>query len=162
MKENIEFKNFTNLNQDEIGMILQWRNCDDVRKWMYNSGIISLQEHKKFIESLKNNIEKKYFLICQNNSYIGVIYLTDITNENNSAELGLYTNPQVRGVGKTLMQCIIEYGFNELSLKRLTAEVFLANSRAIDLYSKIGFLEYDKKNVAEQKVICMELKNENR
>ena len=38
------------------GIILEWRNHIDVRKWAYSQDIIPIEKHISFIEGLKNNL----------------------------------------------------------------------------------------------------------
>jgi len=143
-------KNFVNLTLNEKKEVLKWRNHPEIRKWMYNKEEIPLKNHLEFIESLKNDKSRLYFKVDN----IGIINYK-ITN--NIAEIGLHKNPEKKGVGKILMQKLIDYGFNELNLKKLILYVFENNETAINLYKNFGFIEIDKKD----NLIKMELKNEN-
>jgi len=105
-------KNFVNLTLNEKKEVLKWRNHPEIRKWMYNKEEIPLKNHLEFIESLKNDKSRLYFKVDN----IGIINYK-ITN--NIAEIGLHKNPEKKGVGKILMQKLIDYGFNELNLKKL-------------------------------------------
>ena len=162
MLNNIELINFTEMTLDEKKMVLSWRNHPEIKKWMYNSDDISLENHLVYIESLNNYTDKLYFLVKQDNNYIGVIDFTNINKDTKSSEFGLYTNIDLKGVGKTLLNSICEYGFNHLSMQKLIAEAFAKNEKAINLYKRFNFKETTKKIVNNQEVICMELKNENR
>jgi len=131
-------KNFVNLTLNEKKEVLKWRNHPEIRKWMYNKEEIPLKNHLEFIESLKNDKSRLYFKVDN----IGIINYK-ITN--NIAEIGLHKNPEKKGVGKILMQKLIDYGFNELNLKKLILYVFENNETAINLYKNFGFIETDKK-----------------
>ena len=156
--QNSKLINFTDLSLEEKTMVLEWRNHPYIRKWMYNSQEISLEEHLKFILSLKNSDDKFYFLVKNKNKYIGVVDLTSINNIEKKAELGLYAKPNLKGVGKELIQTIIDYAFNTYGLKYLDANAYIQNTHAIKLYEYFNFKEYHRDN----KIIYMELKNENR
>lgn len=147
----MELINFINLTQFEKELILEWRNSDRVRFNMINSEVISLNNHIKFIESLKSREDKKYFLVKNSSEYIGVIYFTNI--EIDSCELGLYSNPNLRGVGSILIEQIIKEAFENLRVKKLKLEVKNSNERAINLYKKFNFREVNRKN----SLIYMEL-----
>jgi UDP-4-amino-4,6-dideoxy-N-acetyl-beta-L-altrosamine N-acetyltransferase len=144
-------KEFIKLSYDEKLMILEWRNHPEISQFMINKKV-NLNEHLNFIDSLKNNKTKKYFLVDD----IGVIDFSNITNE--KADIGLYKNPNKQKVGSKLMDEIINYGFNKLELKKLILYVYENNIKAINLYKKFDFKESDKKN----NLIKMELTNENR
>ena len=57
----IVFKNYSVINEQESFEILNIRNKDFIRKNMITNEIISLENHIKWINSLKNNSDKKYF-----------------------------------------------------------------------------------------------------
>lgn len=158
--ENIELVNFTNLNLEEAKMVLEWRNHPNIRKWMYTQDEISLENHLNFINSLKNNSNKLYFLVKKENEFIGVIDFSDINIQ--SVEMGIYANPNLRGFGKILLEIIKDYSFDVLKVKSIFSEVFYSNEKAYQLYKKYNFKEIDAKIVNNKKVICMELTNENR
>ena len=151
---------FTELNDTEKEMILAWRNHREIRMWMFNSNEISLNEHFRFIESLKNRSDKRYFLVRQANDYLGVVDLTNITSS--SAEIGIYANPDKRGVGALLMDTLIRYAFNTLKLTKLIANVFSDNEKAKRLYQKFDFKETDRTTHEERDMICVERNNDNR
>lgn len=156
----IKLINFIDLSLEKKEMILSWRNHHDVKQWMYNTDDISLENHLGFIESLKNKTDKLYFLVEQEKEYIGVIDFTNITKY--SCDFGLYSNIELKGIGKILLENICNYAFDKLKLEILKAEVFKENEKAIYLYKKIKFKEINSKIVNNKEVICMELKNENR
>lgn len=162
MLNNIELIDFINMTLEEKKMVLSWRNHPSIKKWMYNSNDISLENHLAFIKTLKNSVDKLYFLVKQENIYIGVIDFTNIDNGSKSSEFGLYANIYLKGKGKVLLNTICEYAFNSLNIKKLIAEAFIENKKAISLYKRFDFKEITKKIVNNREVIYMELENEDR
>lgn len=147
--------------EDKI-LVLKWRNDINVRQWMYNSSLISEEEHFHFIDSLYLSEEKQYFLVVLDCEKIGVIYFSDISFKNNYCEFGLYSNPNIKGVGSILLENVINYVFNNLKLKRIVAEVFVNNVKAISLYKSKNFKEYKRKVRNNKEIIFMELINDDR
>ena len=160
MNKTIMLSNFTDLTLDEKKMILSWRNNPTVKKWMYTQDDISLENHLKFIEQLLGKKDKVYFLVKQHSQNIGIIDFNNITLDR--VDMGIYTNPDKKGVGKILLETIIDYSFEVLKVKTIYAEVFAENNKAHGLYKKYSFEEVNRKEVINKEVICMELKNENR
>ncbi len=152
----IELINFTDLTLEEHKMVLVWRNHDNVKKWMFTDEDIILKNHLTFIESLKNCSNKLYFLVKQEERYLGVIDFTNI--QQLSCEFGLYSNISLKGMGMKLLETICAYAFKELKATILKAKVFKENIKAIYLYKKFKFKEVAKKIVNKKEVICMELK----
>ncbi len=159
--ENIKLMNFTELTLEQKEMVLIWRNSSEIRKWMYSQEEIELNDHLNFIESLKSRKDKLYFLVKKDKEYIGVIDFTEIIEEE-SLHMGIYTNPNIKGNGKILLNKIIDYSFDNLKVKKIYSEVFSQNNKAYELYEKYNFKDISKKTINNKEVICMELNNENR
>jgi len=151
----VRLLDFTTLDTQLLTMVLVWRNHSDIRRWMLSDDEISLENHLQFVESLKNRADKRYFLVQREDEYIGVIDFTDITQ--NSAEIGIYANPQMRGVGQALMKALVEYAFTTLHLTALIATVFADNERAKHLYEKFDFTETNRSLYNGREMITMEL-----
>ena len=97
----LELINFTDLTDEQILMVLRWRNDERIAKFMKNKSV-SEQEHRNFISNLKNDETKRYFLVKEDSDYISVIDFVDIAAD--SCEFGIYANPELKG--KILMQTI--------------------------------------------------------
>jgi len=147
MKEKL--KKFQNLSLKEKKEVLNWRNHQEIRKWMLNKEEISLQKHLKFIDSLKEN--QIYIKVDE----LGVI---NFKIYQDYVEFGLHKNPLKQKVGNILLKTAIEYAFEKLQTQKIILYVFEDNIKAFHLYKKFGFKEIDK----QQNIIKMELKNENR
>ena len=156
--KDIKLINFIDLSQEEKMMILEWRNKIDIQKWMHTQNDISLEEHLDFINSLKTIKDKLYFLVKKDNIYIGVIDFTQI-KPNESLHMGIYTNPDLKGYGKILLETIIYFSFEILKVVKIYSEVYFENEKAYLLYKSYGFKEYAEKIVNNKKVICMDLNN---
>ena len=156
MTELVEFKSL-DISQKE--MVLSWRNDESVRMWMYNQDVITWDKHLSFIEGLKEDTSKRYFLVREDERDIGVIDLCQITKE--SAHGGLYQNPALKGFGRVLLGEMIAFSFVKLGVEKLYLEAFEENKRALKLYEKMGFIEVKSAIFNTKKLISLELKNEN-
>ncbi|EDC2882078.1 UDP-4-amino-4,6-dideoxy-N-acetyl-beta-L-altrosamine N-acetyltransferase, partial [Campylobacter lari] len=105
-------KNFIDLNEFEKEFVLKYRNDKNINKFMKNKNITH-EEHLNFLSDLKTNINKKYFLVYENEQIIGVIDFVNIAL--NSCEFGLYGIK--KGVGNLLMEEIKNYAFNVLKVQ---------------------------------------------
>lgn len=110
----LELINFTDLTDEQILMVLRWRNDERIAKFMKNKSV-SEQEHRNFISNLKNDETKRYFLVKEDSDYISVIDFVDIAAD--SCEFGIYANPELKG--KILMQTIAEYAAKTLKVGEL-------------------------------------------
>ncbi|MCK9371616.1 MAG: UDP-4-amino-4,6-dideoxy-N-acetyl-beta-L-altrosamine N-acetyltransferase [Sulfuricurvum sp.] len=151
---------FGDMDDTRKRMVLSWRNHNNVRIWMVHHDIIALDTHLHFIQSLEKRPDKAYFLVQRDEEYLGVIDFNAITHD--SAELGIYANPDLHRVGTILMETLLEYAFNTLNLTRLYANVFSDNIRAKHLYEKFDFTETGRITSEGREMICMERTHEHR
>ena len=145
--DNAVLINFTNLTDTEREMVRNWRNNENIRKWMHSSHIISRDEHIGFIEGSRNDIKNFYWLLNDKASnHIGVVYLNRLNMVNKYAFLGLYKNPESEfdGAGLLLMQSLKRVAFDIAGLETLKLDVMNHNTRAIKFYKKTGFLEEER------------------
>ena len=151
----LELINFTSLSGEQKLMVLKWRNDERIAKFMKNKSV-GKEEHFAFLERLKSIQDKIYFLVNDKamGEFIGVISFVDITKQ--SCEFGVYKNPELKGVGKKLLDLIKEYAFFTLKVGSLKAKAYNNNEKALALYEKFGFKIYAK----DDEFSYLELKNE--
>ena len=76
--------------------------------------------------------------------YIGNIELMDATAEAGELGIAITAAKQEKGYGTEAIQAFIRYSMDELGLKRIYLRTNPKNSRAIHVYEKCGFKEYDR------------------
>ena len=76
--------------------------------------------------------------------FIGNIELMGMTDS--EGELGIAINGEMQnqGFGTEAVLALLQYGFDHLGLKRIFLRTNTDNTRAIHVYEKCGFVEYDK------------------
>ena len=155
----MELIDFVDLTLKERLIALNWRNSDEIKKWMYLQNAISTKTHLDFIDELQFSKERQYLLVKKESNYVGIVNFTSINFDKKQSYFGLYANPfdKMKGVGQVLEEVCIKYVFDLLRLNKLKLEVFSDNLRAINLYEKYNFKEVGVKSINDKKVICMEL-----
>lgn len=111
------------------------------------------------IDWVKENLEKKapVFSMIEkaNGQFIGNIELM-MEQGDDEAELGIAITAakQDKGFGTEAIPALLTFGFSRLGLKRIVLRVFPENTRAIRVYEKCGFREYDR----TEKDVYMEIR----
>ncbi len=132
-------------------MVLEWRNDESIRKWMYNKDIIELNNHLKFIDNLKHREDRYYWLVTDTqNEGIGAFYITDIDREADCGELGLYMRPDADILGYYFVRACYYFYFCVLDFNHLYCCVDINNKSALFLDEFFGCVFSDKKTVPSE------------
>ena len=133
---------FREIELNDIEMIREWRNSEEVKRFMYNQKNITSEQQLKWYHSIKNDISSIYQIIEYKEIAIGLSYITDISTNSSSCYWGFYIGAisfSGIGLGSVVEYEIIQYIFNELKLNKLRCDVMLENVRVINLHEKFGF-----------------------
>jgi UDP-4-amino-4,6-dideoxy-N-acetyl-beta-L-altrosamine N-acetyltransferase len=138
---NYQYKNFILLTDEEKAMVWSWRNDENVRKWMYNSDLITLENHLNFIISLQQRTDCFYWIVYKNSQPYGVVNITSVDEEKGFGEVGLYRNPSLQdnGGGLDFYYNYYDFLFFSIGFEILKAGMSPHNDIAILLNSFLGF-----------------------
>lgn len=131
------------LEENELDVVLKWRNSDHIRKYMYSDHIISFKDHQKWFKTLiKDNSNLAKILVYEKNP-IGFVNFTNIDKRNNNCYWGFYIGERncPRGSGTVMGLLSLEYIFEKISIRKLCAEVLDFNTVSINYHKKFGFVE---------------------
>lgn len=131
--ECIELKEVEQKYLYEIGKMLQE---DEARKMLGVISLPALNDYKG-----RDNISK--VIVSESNEFIGIIELFNISWRNRRGELSIAIKPEMRrkGYGYAAINQILEIAFLELGMNRVWLRVIETNTKAINLYKKIGFVQ---------------------
>ena len=106
---------------------------------------ISEEKERRWVQKkLAENASLFSILDKESGAFIGNIEFMDV--QDGSAELGIAVTAamQDKGYGTEAVRAMVRYGMNTLGLRRVFLKVFPDNARAIHVYEKCGFREYDR------------------
>lgn len=128
------------MEEKDLDMVLAWRNAPDVRMNMYTTHIISIEEHRRWFESLSQDDSRRYFIFEKHGHPSGVVAFTDINNESGTASWAFYSGDvAARGVGSLMEFYALDYAFETLKLNKLCCEVISFNKSVLGFHRKHGF-----------------------
>lgn len=135
------------LKQMDDKEIYSLRSDESVNKYIDRPKTISNVDARKFIDKINYGIENNewiYWAITTKDSdkLIGTICIWNFSAGNDIAEIGFELIPEYHGKGlmqETLIR-IIEYGFENLNLKKLKAYTNQQNISSIKLLEKNNFI----------------------
>ena len=77
-------------------------------------------------------------------AFIGNIEFMDMADGQAELGIAITAKMQDRGFGSEAIPAMVRYGMDELGLSRVYLKAFPFNARAIHVYEKCGFREYDR------------------
>lgn len=131
---------FVKMDEEFVDFYIENMNNPEIYQYIstYPARIYSREEE---IEWVKANTETPQFTIIEKETgrLIGNAGYHEIINE--TSELGIWITPseQNNHYGREILNRLIEYGYQELHLRKITLKVHENNERAVHLYEKIGF-----------------------
>lgn len=120
--------------------ILEIRNEDDVRKWMYNDHIISVDEHLNWINHLQEKQEPAFAIFAEKD-IIGSIRFENCNYSNKTTSWAYYLTQTANfmGLAPTLEFAFIDFCFEKFVFEKLNCEVIEGNDAVVKLHSKFLF-----------------------
>jgi len=127
---------------DDLELVLTWRNAPNVRKNMYSQDEIALPDHLRWWAKISASTQDAYFVFEQNGEPLGVVSFTDIDLKNQMAFWAFYASSNApKGTGSRMEILALEYFFSKLGLNKLCCEVLASNTPVVGLHKKFGFVE---------------------
>ena len=140
--KKIKFENILKVNDEIKEKVRQWRNKEEIRKYMLNQHIITKEEHLNWIKSLKNRNDWKFWVVFVDEIPIGSVYLQSIDFKNLTSVWGFYIGEDDylgKGLGKCILSKFLKMFFEEMNFKILFTKVISSNIAALNIYKKFKF-----------------------
>ena len=158
----------SNVTEDKIEKIREWRNHPDIVDVMLNKAIITATQQSAWFDSLETKVDRLYLLISYKGEDIGMIYANSIHHGSPHQLLplvmaekiapGLYLAPESKYKNSVLAfspsLVFIDYLFKLGACRELHAQVFEHNISAIRYNKMLG---YQEDSVNEQGLLNMTL-----
>lgn len=107
------------------------------------------ESFKEKIIALSNNDSGLYLVIEENGTIVGHALLDPHKLANTShvvsLTIAIHEGHQGKGLGKKLMQYLIEWTKGHSKIEKFELQVRSSNTRAINLYKSLGFIEEGRK-----------------
>jgi phosphoglycolate phosphatase len=135
-KEKKDRINLEKIEEKHLKAICKMLADDEIGEML---GVVEFPQIKDY--EGKNNFS--YAILGENQEFIGIVELFNISWKNRRAELSIAIEAPLRGkgYGYEAINKILELGFKEHGMNRIWLRVIETNNKAIDLYKKAGFLQ---------------------
>jgi len=130
------------IKEEELELMLSWRNAPAVRGNMYTRHQITLEEHTAWWVRTCERADQKYFMYEFGGNPNGIVGITAIDTVNSNCSWAFYASGDAaRGAGIRMEVLALDYVFLELKMHKLYCEVLAFNTPVIRLHQKFGFQE---------------------
>lgn len=128
------------VKNEDIELIYNWRNKPDIRKHMFNDNEIEWDTHLAWFGNIINDDKNKIKIFVENNKPRGIVQINHIDTVQQTAEWGFYIGDSYRrGLGTLLAYYGLNYIFEDLGIRKLSAQVLSTNHNSLRFHEKIGF-----------------------
>lgn len=128
------------IRDDELELMLSWRNAPSVRANMYTQHEISIEEHRAWWGKTLQRDDQRYFMYENAGTPLGVVGFNAIDIVNQRSFWAFYAAPDApRGTGTFMEFLVLDHAFDVLKLHKLSCEVLAFNAPVIKLHQKFGF-----------------------
>lgn len=131
------------LKDNDLPLVLGWRNSDRVRPYMFHDHIITQEEHQTWYQGLKESKQTICRIFEADCEPLGLVNIYDINRNHATCKWGFYIgeNQAPKGSGTALGYLSLEYIFHELALRKCCAEILFSNQASLHFHRKLGFEE---------------------
>lgn len=127
------------LGEADLDRLLEWRNSDKVRSFMYSSHLISPDEHLRWFEAICRDQSRHPLVFMQDGLPSGFVNIGPV-KAGGIADWGFYAAPDTpKGTGLRMGHCALQYAFDKLRLHKLCGEVLSSNEASQRFHLRLGF-----------------------
>lgn len=148
------------VKKSDIPLFLQWLNDPEVVQYLARYLPLTEVEEKEWIERVsREQVNGQVIFVIEDKTKkptkpIGNCGLRNINWKDRVAEFGIVIGEKdywSKGFGTETAKLLIDYGFNQLNLRRISSTAYEFNKRSIGLHKKLGFKEEGRRRKARFK-----------
>jgi UDP-4-amino-4,6-dideoxy-N-acetyl-beta-L-altrosamine N-acetyltransferase len=125
----------------DLPMVLMWRNNKVIRQYMFDSRIVTVEEHSSWFENAMRDEQKEILLYEHGKDPVGFVQICHAA-QSRVAEWGFYVAPIApKGTGTLMLKQVLSHLFNLRNVFKVHAKVLEFNIVSKDLHQKLGFKE---------------------
>jgi UDP-4-amino-4,6-dideoxy-N-acetyl-beta-L-altrosamine N-acetyltransferase len=139
------------MTEQDLPMVLAWRNHPDVRRFMFTQHEISLAEHSQWFHRVLGDHTRSVLIVEENANPIGCVQFTNL-GDSGVADWGFYVRPETpKGTGRKLGVTALNHAFTVLQLHKVCGQAIASNRASINFHERLGFKQ--ETELREQKRI---------
>ena len=131
------------ITEDDLNMVLRWRNSEAVRSFMLNNHIITKKEHSDWYQRISNDSNCEWHIAEFRGKPIGVNSITDIRCKDGTCQWGMYIDENMHnlGIGVLVEISAIDRMVHYHKIRKIWGKILASNRRLILMHKRFGFKE---------------------
>lgn len=129
------------IEESDLENIMNWRMDEDITRYMNTNPKLTLEGQKKWLASIRENPDVKYWLIMVDGQDAGVISISGLQNPEGNLGWAYYVGEKKLRSIKTalaLEMSLYDYIFDVLDKNALYGDIFTLNQGVIKLHLLCG------------------------
>jgi len=139
-KQKFELKK---IRKEDLKQIVKWRNDSEIIRFNTQFFLLNMELQKKWFEEItKKNSKSKMFVFKYGKEIVGIGGLIHYDYQNKSADIAIILGEKKirgKGFGTRGLEMLVEYGFKQMKLHRIGADIFEYNKVSLRLFEKLEF-----------------------
>lgn len=125
--------------EDDLSMVLQWRNHLDVRRYMYTQHEITMEEHTQWFARLSHDDRQSSLIFVIDDTPLGYVNFKQ-NSVSSVADWGFYLAPDApKGTGRQLGTAALNYAFQQMILHKVCGQALGYNEKSKGFHLRLGF-----------------------
>ena len=135
----IENSSVRTVVEDDLPMILAWRNHHSIREFMLSRHEITPTEHRKWYGCASKDRSRRLIIVEDKAEPIGFVQFANVI-AGGISDWGFYARPEApKGTGQKLGEVALKYAFNVLDMHKVCGQALASNQASIALHKRLGF-----------------------
>ena len=128
------------MTEDDLPMVLAWRNHPDVRRCMFTQHEISMEEHRNWFAKTILDTSRCLLIVEKAKQAIGYVQFSQVS-DGGIANWGFYVCPKApKGTGIKLGAMALSHAFGPLKLQKVCGQAIGNNQASIAFHYRLGFV----------------------
>lgn len=129
------------LAENDLAMVLSWRNEPAVRAVMFNRHEIGMDEHRDWFATASRDETRRLLLVEEAGVPIGYVQFANV-RPGGVSDWGFYATPGARkGTGRRLGAAALNHAFGALGLHKVCGQALASNTASIRMHCALGFCQ---------------------
>lgn len=136
MTENLQIRS---MDEEDLSIVLAWRNHPEVRRFMFTQHEISLAEHTQWFKRVVQDNTRRLLIVQEQGCPIGYVQFSNV-EPGGVADWGFYARPDAsKGAGRKLGILALDHAFGQLELHKVCGQAIETNHASIRFHERLGF-----------------------